>query len=92
MPVFNAKCNKCGVTKKLLTVQSGWNCIDRAKLVCTCGGKLQRHATGPLSSFTKEVLDNGAMPRAVERFSNMEELKQERLAKADPNAGRTNRS
>lgn len=47
---------------------------------------MDREATGP-STQTMERLDNGAMPKALERLANAEELYADRAAKADPLAG-----
>lgn len=49
------------------------------KQTCTCGRKLRRDPKGP-SAHLKETLDNGAMTRAVERFSDAEELNRDRVA------------
>lgn len=91
MPLFYGKCSKCNIKKKFLTEEGDWNSISTIKRTCRCGGSYERSAIGPFSSI-KEILDNGAMPRAVERFEDIEELKRERLRNADPNAGRKNRS
>jgi hypothetical protein len=91
MPLFYGKCSNCGSRKKFLTDEGDWDSISESKLRCSCSGKYIRDARGPFSSV-KEILDNGAMPRAVERFEDIEELKRDRLSKADSNAGRKNRS
>jgi len=91
MPLFYTKCPKCGAEKKILTAKGGWDSISLPQLSCECGTIMERDAKGA-EGFVKEKLDNGAMPRAVERYANIEELKQERLKKADENAGKKNRS
>lgn len=91
MPLFYGKCKDCDAEKKFLTVSGDFDTIDESKFVCKCGGLIVRNAKGPFTAI-KEVLDNGCMPRAVERFEDIEEMKQERLRNADINAGRKNRS
>jgi hypothetical protein len=91
MPLFYGKCKCCGLEKKFLTLDDDWDSIPDIFKGCKCGGSFVRNAQGMASSI-KEVLDNGAMPRAVERFADIEEMKQERIKNADPNAGRKNRS
>jgi hypothetical protein len=91
MPLFYGKCNRCNFQKKFLTSDGDWDSIPAARKYCKCGGEIVRDARGILSSI-KEVLDNGAMPRAVERYADIEEMKKERIKTADVNAGRKNRS
>lgn len=89
MPVFNGICKKCGIKKKFLTLTQDWDSIPDIKKKCGCGGEIERDAVGASSSI-KEIVDNGAMPRAVERYADIEELRKERLKNSDPNAGRKN--
>lgn len=50
---------------------------DRLRHPCThCGERLARRPQGPGTSVVQR-LDNGVMPRAVERPENMEELLEE---------------
>ena len=44
----------------------------------SCGKILERKNENKTSGTVKEVLDNGIMPRKVERLSNIEELIKER--------------
>lgn len=75
MPSFTFQCQKCEqVVKRLLPAG------DRKKPQVhpgECGGALVRVGTGP-TVLVKETLDNGAMPRAVERLKDAEELYRER--------------
>ena len=91
MPLFYGKCKTCSLEKKFLTLDGDWDSVPDIKKFCKCGGEIVRDARGMASSI-KEVLDNGAMPRAVERFADIEEMKRERIKNSDPNAGRKNRS
>jgi hypothetical protein len=91
VPLFCGKCADCDLEKKFLTSSGDWDTVPEQKKICKCGGVIKRSGLGPNSSI-KEVLDNGAMPRAVERFEDIEEMKRERLANADKNAGKKNRS
>ena len=46
-------------------------------LTCECGGQLERTPSPPTTQVM-ETLDNGAMPRRVERLSEAERLFKER--------------
>ncbi len=48
---------------------------------CQCGSEMVRAVSGP-SATVKEKLDNGYMPRALERFSEAERLFRERASEA----------
>jgi hypothetical protein len=94
MPLFTLLCTKCGFTKKLLTTKKWGEVLTsngQKDLLCPGCEKylMTRCGKGPTTN-TKEKLDNGAMVRAVERYSNAEELFKERNKTADPNAGRSN--
>lgn len=90
MPLYYGICKKCNVRVKILTLNLDWDNLPLKKKTCKCGLELERDAVG-VSFGVKEVLDNGCMPKAVERYANIEELQKERLSKADPNAGKSNR-
>lgn len=92
MPLYKTKCQKCGAHKSLLTMKFSWEEIEESLKKCpSCEGELVRDGKGP-STSVKETLDNGAMPRAVERFADIEAMKRERIDKADPLAGKKNHS
>jgi hypothetical protein len=91
MPLLYGKCCKCQASKKFLTADTLWDNISAVRKVCSCGGNFERDARG-VNSMVMEVLDNGVMPRAVERLADIEELKRERLRNADENAGKSNRT
>lgn len=91
MPLFNVKCPN-GHKSSILTFESSFDKIPSVKKKCKeCGEEMVRDGTGPTSSV-KEKLDNGMMPKAIERLSDAERLYHERATKADPNAGGKNRS
>lgn len=82
MPAFNLKCAECGASTRRLA-----RTFLLVNLTCdTCGGKLQRDPHGP-SAQVMESLDNGLMPRRVERLRDAERLMKERSQNADPLAG-----
>ena len=74
-----------------MTTSSSFDTVPPAQKTCKCGTELIRDGSGPSTSI-KEVLDNGAMPKAVERFADIEDMMHERIANSDPNAGRKNYS
>lgn len=83
MPMYRMRCEVCGAVDRLLTPNS----VDRPEMVCPHdGGIMVREATGP-GAQKVEVLDNGAMARAVERPADAERLWKERHDSADPLAG-----
>ena len=57
--------------------------------MCKCGEIMNRQVKGP-STQTMERLDNGAMVRAVERYSDAERLLKDRHNNADSLAGQKN--
>lgn len=75
MPLFNIYCQKCKKVTRVLRK-------ERPKLgQCECGG-INTFAIN-VSTQVMERLDNGIMPKAVERLSNIEELKKERIELAE---------
>ena len=90
MPLFNLRCSTCGDTKRLLVAVKSFDDISKDLLFCCkCKVEMARCGKGP-STSVKEVLDNGAMPRAVERFHDIEDTMRERHLNADPLAGKRN--
>ena len=88
MALFNFKC-ECGLTKKVILddYDSGFSVP-----VCKCGNTMHRDAKGPSTSVI-EKLDNGVMVKPLERYSDAEQLFQDRHDNADPLAGtKPNRS
>jgi ribosomal protein S27E len=82
MPVFKMKCPDCDHFTRRLA-----KCFGEVNLTCpNCGATMVRAASGP-STSVKEVLDNGLMPKRVERFRDAEEWMKDRAANADPLAG-----
>ena len=77
MPLFYFSC-KCGTTtRKLLP-------ISQAEIQCQCGQVAARVASGG-SSKVVETLDNGLMPKSLERLADAERLFSEHLTeKPDP--------
>lgn len=85
MPLFNLKCDGCGAADR--TLAASWAAVAPDRLKCkACGGDLRRAATGATSQVV-ERLDNGLMPKAVERLADAERLFQERAKNSDPLAG-----
>ena len=84
MPLYNLKCNKCNVTQR--RVLSNFEVTKEIDFNCLCGGLLVKQAGAPTTQ-SMERLDNGAMPRAVERYTDAEQIMQERHLNADPIAG-----
>lgn len=78
MPLFYFDCQSCqdNVQKAIApTWEAGYS---RIGTVCgKCGGEMARAPRGPNTQVV-ERLDNGAMPRAVERLSDAERLFKER--------------
>ena len=71
MPLFNFYCIKCNLKiRKLLKSFKETSCHN-------CGNLLEREATGP-SYAVKELVDSGLMPKAIERYSDIEEKIKER--------------
>lgn len=91
MPLFRLSCASCGKSEQRLASSWGTLGLRPGALTCeTCGGQLERAATGP-SAQVMERLDNGAMARAVERPKDAQEQMEERAADADSLAGRSRR-
>jgi hypothetical protein len=86
MPMFHMRCRVCKAEDDRLLSSSA----DISGVPCRkCGRRapcMRRAAHGP-SVQVMERLDNGAMPRAVERLADAERLYADRAAKADPLAG-----
>lgn len=86
MPMFHFRCEACEepVSRLLPSDKVGPGSCPK------CKGKLKREPKGA-SSRTVEKLDNGAMPRAVERLSDIERMRKEYVA-SDPQMKRNDRS
>jgi DNA-directed RNA polymerase subunit RPC12/RpoP len=75
VPIFNYRCPQCSnnVRRHLSNPEDG-----KREMFCPkCNEKLDRAPTPP-DPHVIERLDNGAMPRAVERFADAERLMKER--------------
>ncbi len=83
MALYKVVCSKCGHRDSALAENPT---VALATPCAKCGGSVSRAATGP-SAQKVEVLDNGAMARAVERPADAERLWKERHDSADPLAG-----
>jgi hypothetical protein len=71
MPLFKLACPKCGhVVKKIGRTTP--------KVVCKECDIIMERQMAPPDVQVKEVLDNGAMPRRVERFKDAEQLFRDR--------------
>jgi len=85
MPLFNLVCSECGEETRKLAKNK-----EEAKGACKiCGGAQTWDAQG-VSTQTIEKLDNGIMPRAVERHAQAERIYKERAMNADPLSGGAN--
>jgi hypothetical protein len=75
MPMYRCRCKACGKSiRKLLSIEV----YQSGKLpLHDCGGELTREATGPTTRVV-EVLDNGIMPRKVERLAEAPRMAHER--------------
>ncbi len=82
MPLYHLRCAACGREEKKMTSHP---VRDPAK-ACPCGDWLKRTAKGP-ATRVMEKLDNGLMPKAVERDADAERLMKERAESADFLAG-----
>ncbi len=77
MALFIFKCPSCGTVKKKLRAEQG-------VLTCSCGIAMERDLKAATSDI-KEVLDNGAMSRKVERLANINDIVKKRSEqKKDP--------
>ena len=75
MPLYYFECPGCGAKSKKILDHDKANKLYH----CSCGHELKRTPRGP-STSVKEVLDNGVMPKSVERYSEAERLYAERAA------------
>lgn len=71
MPFFKLSCPKCGETVKKMGKTA-------PKLPCPKCSTLMERQMAPPDVQVKEVLDNGVMPRKVERFKDAEQLFRDR--------------
>jgi ribosomal protein S27E len=76
------RCDSCGSEKK--TIRAKWSDVD---IRCeSCGDEMSRVVAGP-EATVMEKLDNGIMPRAIERNVRAEQLLRERARNAPREAG-----
>ena len=85
MPLFNLSCKSCENKTRKLAASAAEAIAAAGK--CECGGCCWFWAAKGPSTQTMERLDNGIMPRAVERLANAEELHHDRARNADPLSG-----
>jgi hypothetical protein len=67
MPLYKMVCPKCGILIKKISKQL-------PTIVCEKCSVLMERAMSPPESQVKEVLDNGFMPKRIERFKDTESL------------------
>jgi hypothetical protein len=84
MPLFNLRCPHCYLFKRVFS--DNYDFLTLQQRTCKCGYLMRRVVAGPSTSIV-ERLDNGAMPKAVERYSDAERIFKERHEAADPLAG-----
>lgn len=75
MPAFHLRCNQCQKTKRRILPKF-------KELPCDCGGVFERQDVS-ISTQVKEVLDNGAMVRKVERLADIDAMVKERSKELD---------
>ena len=86
MALFKFLCS-CGKTGAVFAAR--YDHITRKQKMCECGLEFMRSAMGPTAT-QKETLDNGLMPRSVERFCDIDRIMKERVLGADELAGQAN--
>jgi Na+-translocating ferredoxin:NAD+ oxidoreductase RNF subunit RnfB len=88
MPIKTFKCLSCDkVIRRLISDSVIYHKYQMDLIfTCECGGSRVPITIGPTTQIM-ETLDNGAMPRAVERHVNAEAMMEERHRNADPLAG-----
>lgn len=70
MPIFNYQCLHCEESsRKLLTPEQA----SAVQLCKKCGAALERNVSPPTARVT-ETLDNGIMPRRLERLADAEQI------------------
>ena len=90
MPLFNLRCPKCYLFKRVFS--DNYDLLTLQQKTCKCGYVMRRIVAGPSTSII-EKLDSGVMLKAVERYSDAERIFKERHEAADPLAGtKSNRS
>jgi hypothetical protein len=67
MAIYHYKCPKCEAFRRVISTGVP------SPPECECGDSMVR-APQPPTTTIKETLDNGCMPKAIERFSEAEEL------------------
>jgi putative FmdB family regulatory protein len=76
MPLFNYRCSSCGLTKSVIRRFKA----KKNPPSCSCGTVMTR-APKPPSSRVVETIDNGVMPKRVEKLVDAERLFKERADK-----------
>jgi len=71
MPIYHFQCVKCQKSSRRLLPQE-------IPVLCKLCGELLLRDPKPLTTSTKEVLDNGLMVRSIERLVDAEEIVKER--------------
>lgn len=80
MPVFLYVCPSCGARDRLLLTPAGGRAVQKCRKTAGCIATLKRTPRAP-SMVMKEVIDNGAMSKAVERDVDGERLMHEQAQK-----------
>ena len=83
MALFNLECS-CGSKKRLFATI--FSKLSQEQKLCQCGKEMLRVGNGPTTQVM-ERLDNGCMPKALERHAEAERIFEERRLAADPLAG-----
>lgn len=75
MPIYYFVCRRCRTNVRRVMEPA-----EAARYACpACGRKMTRQPKPPATQVN-ETVDNGIMPRAIERLANAEELSRERAA------------
>jgi len=86
MPLYRFFCPSCSARQtRILRVPFDELSPEKVRDILTCKmcGKCVKRDPSPPTTQSKETLDNGAMPHAVERLKDAEELYKDR-AENDP--------
>ena len=75
MPIYHFECAKCSRAFRVLMAR-----VDGPYLCLLCGEEMVRQPSAPTTQV-KEVLDNGAMTKSLERYADAEFLFKERAGK-----------
>jgi hypothetical protein len=82
MPLFNLKCPACGSGERVFR-NAGWKSNGDDPVRCRFCRTVMNREVQPPSTSVKETIDNGVMPKALERPADAERLHKERIQTED---------